>query len=251
MGIPLADHNPIRRTPWVNWLLLAINIGVFFFAEPWAGSACEQERFFLQHAAIPHELVSGEALDAAEVQASTSPRCDVAAVPGKPVYLSVLTSMFLHAGLVHLGSNMLFLAIFGNNIEDRLGHLGYLAFDLASGAVATIVFVGANLGSLTTLVGASGAIAGVLGSYLILYPRAPVTVYFPPIFIFRLPALIVLGLWFVLQLGSLRPTAMAGGGVAYLAHVAGFVAGVVLTLLFRQRTRPPPHPLRRRRTYWG
>ncbi len=244
MVIPIGDDNPTRRVPWVNWLLVAANVVVFVFFEPWAAGDCAQQAFFLRYAAIPAELGQGAPLDATQVDTTTPDPCRLEPVPDKPVYVAILTAMFLHAGWVHLIGNMLYLWIFGNNVEDRYGHLRYLGFYLLSGALATVVFVVPNLASTTTLVGASGAIAGVLGSYLVLFPGARVTVLVPFLFFLPLglPAALVLGLWFVLQLGEVRVAQLAGGGVAYLAHVAGFVAGMVLTIAAGVR-RPP-----RRRT---
>ncbi|MDQ3451924.1 MAG: rhomboid family intramembrane serine protease [Actinomycetota bacterium] len=224
----------------MNRLVIAINIVVFVFFEPWWGGACQQQEFFLTYAAIPAELGDAEPLDAREVADSSPARCRLRPVTDKPVYLAVLTAMFLHAGWLHLLGNMLYLWIFGNNVEDRFGHLGYLAFYLASGIIATVIFAVPNLASPATLVGASGAIAGVLGSYLVLFPAARVTVLVPFLFFLplALPAVIVLGLWFVLQLGEVRVTSMTGGGVAYLAHVAGFLAGMVLTVVVGRRAKP-------------
>ncbi len=255
MVIPISDANPARRVPWVNWLLIALNVVVFVFVEPWSAGPCTQQEFFLTYAAIPAELSQGAPLDSAQVEATTPPVCDIDPVPTKPVYAAVLTAMFLHAGWLHLIGNMLYLWIFGNNVEDRYGHLGYLCFYLVSGAIATVVFVLPNLSDPTTLVGASGAIAGVLGSYFVMFPGARVTVLVPFLFFLPidLPALLVLGLWFVLQLGEVRVASMSGGGVAYLAHVAGFVAGMLLTLVVGVRGTPPARrrpPPRRRRARW-
>ena len=246
MVIPVSDDNPTRRRPVVTWALLAINVGVFFFLQPWRADACTQQAFFVQWAAVPEEVVTGEPMDQEEVFASTTGQCAIPAETDKSIYLSVLTAMFLHGGWAHLFGNMLYLWIFGNNVEDRLGHLPFLLFYLGTGVVATLAFVAVNADSLSTLVGASGAIAGVLGAYLVMFPAARVTLIVPPLFFlpFRLPALVVLGFWFVLQLFSGRAADMAGGGVAYLAHIAGFVAGVVVVLLLgyrpQPRRRPPP-----------
>jgi membrane associated rhomboid family serine protease len=233
--IPVGDHNPTRRQPWATWLLVAINLGVFVFIEPWAAGPCEQQRFFLRHAAVPAELTQGEPLAPPEIAATTPPACDLRPVPDKNVYLAALTSLFLHAGWVHLLGNLLYLWIFGNNVEDRFGHLRYLGFYLLAGVVATVAFVVPNGNNPATLVGASGAIAGVLGAYLVLYPRARVTVLVPFLFFLPLglPAIVVLGLWFFLQLEGAQVAELAGSDVAYLAHVAGFVAGFVVGLLVR------------------
>ncbi len=248
MVLPVGDDNPTRRTPIVTYALLAANIAVFVLLQPWSADACTQQRFFLTWAAVPEEVVSGEPLDAAEV-AATAPECGLAPAQGKSVLASVLTAMFLHAGWGHLLGNMLYLWIFGNNIEDRLGRVRFLVFYLVAGVLATLAFVVPNGASLATLVGASGAIAGVLGAYLVMFPTARVTVILPPLLFlpFRLPALLVLGSWFVLQLFAGDAADMAGGGVAYLAHVAGFVAGAVIVLLLGFRPTRPGRPSRRRR----
>ena len=239
MVLPIRDRLPTYRTAWANRLLLLVNLLVFVFAEPWGGTVCQQEAFFLEYAAIPAEITAGEPLDAAEVAASTTSECNLSPIKDKPVYRSIFTAMFLHAGWAHLLGNMLFLWIFGDNVEDRFGHLRYLGFYLLAGAVATLVFVIPAGNSPVSLVGASGAIAGVLGSYFVLFPHSRVTVIIPPLFFlpFRMPAVLVLGLWFMFQLLEVRVEEMAGGGVAYLAHVAGFVAGVVLTYTLGVRTR--------------
>ena len=246
MVIPVGDHNPTRRRALVNGALVIVNVVVFVLWQPWAGLLCRQEAFFLEWAAVPDEIATRVPLDQSEVAATTDPRCGIDGFPDKNVYASVFTAMFLHAGWAHLAGNMLFLLIFGNNVEDRLGHLRYLAFYVASGVIATLIFVLPNAASATTLVGASGAIAGVLGAYFVLFPRAWVTVILPPLFFlpFRLPALIVLGGWFLVQIFSDRVADMAGGGVAYLAHSSGFVAGALIVLLLGYRTPRPRHARR-------
>ncbi len=245
MVLPIGDDNPTRRTTWVTWLLVAINVAVFVFLEPWWGTECQQRAFFLRWATIPAELGQGRPLNPTQIAITGPSACGIGGFPGKDVYLSTLYSLFLHGDWLHLLFNMLYLLIFGNNVEDRFGHLRFLIFYLLSGFVATSVFVVPNISSASTLVGASGAIAGILGAYLVLFPRAWVTslvLVFIPI---RLPALVVLGLWFVVQLEALRLGPMAGGGVAYLAHVAGFVFGVICTLAYRLSN---PRP-RRARSY--
>jgi membrane associated rhomboid family serine protease len=239
MVIPLGDHNPTRIRPWVTWLLVALNLATFIGLQPWGRPECAQQAFYLRWAAVPAELTEGEPLSPEEVAAVSDPACALSATPGKPVYLTVLTSMFLHAGWLHLLGNMLYLWIFGNNIEDRLGHVRYLLFYLAAGLVATVAFVLPNAGNISTLVGASGAIAGVLGAYLVMFPRAHVTVAVPFLlfFITRMPAFLVLGLWFLLQVQGLREPLLEGGGVAYLAHAAGFVFGILGALLVRGHPR--------------
>jgi membrane associated rhomboid family serine protease len=248
MVLPIRDRLATRRTPWVNRLLLLVNIGVFVFLEPWgASNPCAQEAFFLDHAAIPREITQAEPLDAREVAAATDPRCELEPNPDKSVWFSVISAMFLHAGWAHLLGNMLFLWIFGDNVEDRFGHARYLAFYLVSGTLATLAFVLPSAGSVSTLVGASGAIAGVLGAYFVMFPRSRITVVVLPLWFlpFSLPAVVVLGLWLVLQVLDVRVDPMAGGGVAYLAHVAGFIAGMLLTWTLRP-DQPGPTRVHRR-----
>lgn len=250
MVIPVRDVNPVLRTPWVTYFLIAANIIVFLLIPTSAitvtGSAslqqiCQQQAFFDRFAAIPTELVHNRPLElVADGRLGVDqrgPGC-VLTDPGyrKTPGLSVMTSLFLHGGWLHLLGNMLFLWIFGNNIEDRFGRLRYLLFYLACGALATYGFALANPDSTEALIGASGAIAGVLGAYLILYPRArvwslvPVLLFIP----LRLPAWLVLGLWFLLQWVYTAGYAISqAGSVAYLAHVLGFLAGVLVALLMR------------------
>jgi membrane associated rhomboid family serine protease len=255
--IPIHDDNPTRRPAVVNWTLIAVNVVVFFLSpiSPLAlggdantpTGACRQLAFFREWAAIPVELVHNDPLDE-----TAGPPTRGGCLAVRPDYrkvpaLSVLTAMFLHGGLLHLVGNMLFLFVFGNNVEDRLGSLRYLLFYLACGYLATYAFALSDPSSQETLVGASGAIAGVLGAYLVLFPHARVTSVVPFLFFIPvwLPAWVVLGSWFVLQWLYFQGAATAqGAGVAYLAHVVGFAAGVVLILLFggRQARRPPPPP---------
>ena len=255
MVIPLADRNPTRRTPWVTRLLVLANVTVFVLLTPWAGGECAQVAFYQDWGAVPLEVVQGEPLSAGQQSGTPAADCGLAPAADKDVYAAVLAAMFLHGGWLHLLLNMLYLWIFGNNVEDRFGHLGFLGFYLFSGAAATGVFVVANAGATVPLVGASGAIAGVLGAYLVLFPRAQVYTSVPFLFflVIPLPAALVLGLWFLGQIGALRTGDLAGAGVAYLAHVAGFVAGMLTTMLLGVRGAPPPprrrrHRRRRRRT---
>jgi membrane associated rhomboid family serine protease len=259
--IPIHDENPTYRTAWVTISLILINL-VVFLLEPVALSitgdpssatdVCRQEAFFRRYAAIPRELTRNRQLPLTVTDAPPRIQGDQVACPvGRPTYdkvpaLSVLYAMFLHGSWLHLLGNMLFLWVFGNNIEDRLGRVRYLLFYLLCGYTATYGFALADPSSTTTLVGASGAIAGVLGAYLILYPRARVTSLVPFLLFLpaRLPAWVVLGSWFVLQyFYASGASVAAGAGVAYLAHVVGFIAGIVLIILLGglgQRRRPPP-----------
>lgn len=247
MAIPIGDINPTRRRGIVTWALIAINIGVFVGLQPWSDGGCEQQRFYVQWGAISQEIVELEPLTQAELDTSVDPRCAIAASDDKSVPLSIVTAMFLHGGWAHLLGNMLYLLVFGDNVEDRLGRVRYLLFYLVCGVAATLVFAAVNATSTTTLVGASGAIAGVLGAYLVMFPTATVRTFIPPLFFLPLPAVLVLGGWFVLQLVTDDVSGQSGAGVAYLAHVAGFIVGMVLVLLMGQRPqRPRRYPPRRR-----
>ena len=221
--LPLADHNPRRITPVVNYLLVAANV-VMFLWEVSLGPYLERALFGV--AFIPARFWYA---------------------PLNPLnIMTMFVSMFLHGGWLHLGGNMLYLWIFGDNIEDRLGHGNYLIFYLASGVAATLAHAVANPDSRMPSIGASGAIAGVLGAYLVLFPRQRVTTLIP-IFVFitvrEIPAVVLLGFWFVLQLfigvASVGANVGETGGVAYFAHVGGFVTGMVLVILMGGRRRPP------------
>jgi membrane associated rhomboid family serine protease len=231
--IPLRDANPTQRTPWVTIGLIAINVGVFFLWEPITGSLQEQNRFFFCEGAIPQELSSFETL----------PLLARECAGGKSVLISLFTSMFLHGGFLHIAGNMLYLWVFGNNVEDRMGPVAFLLFYLAAGIVAAYGQVLPNPDSTTPLVGASGAIAGALGAYLVMFPSARVLTLVPLFFflqLIELPAVVVLGFWFVLQalqgVGSLQ----AETGVAWFAHIGGFVFGALVALLFYRRRQPEP-----------
>ncbi len=239
MAIPLGDLNPTRRRGVVTLTLIVVNVAVFVLLQPWSGGYCEQNAFYLRWGAIPDEVIEREPLTQAEVDTTVDPACGLQTLPDKSVPVSVLAAMFLHGGWAHLLGNMLYLLVFGDNVEDRLGHLPFLIFYLVCGALATVLFSAANPTSTTTLVGASGAIAGVLGAYLVMYPTALVRVYIPPFFFLPLPAVLVLGGWFLLQLWTDQLVGQAGAGVAYLAHVAGFIAGAVIVLLLGERPQRP------------
>src|SRR5215469_12301967 len=255
MVIPVHDVNPVRRTPWVTYALVAINVVVFLLtpaalgtlaARPGPSALCHQAAFYDRYAAIPRELTTGRQLRLVPNGVAVRSPHGVACVVHRPAYhksppLSVLWSMFLHAGWLHLLGNMLFLVVFGNNIEDRMRKLPYLVFYLASGYVAAYGFALANPGSVTPLIGASGAISGVLGAYLVLYPRARVWSLVPFLLFLplRIPAWLVLGLWFLLQWAYSAGLAAPGAGsVAYLAHVFGFLAGVLVGLVMRAAGSP-------------
>ena len=248
MVIPIHDRNPVRRVPIVTYLLIALNFAVFF-TEPIAFSsisgevrtaqACRQEAYFRQWGAIPRELLSNDQLDETVVAPAGPNQCLVGPPPyEKEPFVSALTAMFLHGGWLHLLGNMLFLFVFGNNVEDRLGRLRFLLSYLGWGVVATYLFALTTPSSTGVVVGASGAIAGVLGAYLVLFPRARVTSLVPFLFFIPLPlpAWLVLGSWFGLQaMYSWGTGVTEGSGVAYVAHVAGFVAGFLSARVYGGR----------------
>lgn len=215
----------------MTWSLIAANVAVFL-TEPLAASAVAQTRFFVCRASIPFEVVNR----------TLSPQIPYEALgcPNKSVWISILSSMFLHGGLLHIAGNMLFLWVFGNNVEDRFGRVGFLGFYLAAGLAATLAQSYLSADSLVPLIGASGAVAGVLGAYLVMFPRARVTTLLF-YFVLDLPAVVVLAGWFVMQVfqgvGSIRG---AAGGVAYFAHIGGFVVGVAVAALLAGRRRSPP-----------
>ena len=255
MVLPVADDNPTRRRAYVTGALITANVATYLLFEP-KGAGCEQLAFLWRWAAIPRELLSLHQLSTPVLQ-QTLGSC-AALVGQKSVVVSAFTAMFLHANLTHLVGNMLFLWVFGNNVEDRLGHGRFVLFYGVGGLVATYAFALVNAGAVTPLLGASGAIAAVLGAYLVMFPRARVHTYVPfPLYllapiipgariagwflifaIVTLPAFLVLGLWFALQVFSSSSPA-AGEGVAYVAHVAGFVTGIVLVLALDQGRRSP------------
>jgi membrane associated rhomboid family serine protease len=257
--IPVYDVNPVRRTPWITYGLIAANVAVFLVT-PAVGLSglegaslsdlCQQEAFYERYGAIPDELIGNDPptlVPTGDVGMGPSgPGCVVAAPTyDKQPAFSVLTAMFLHGGWLHLLGNMLFLWVFGNNVEDRMGRLRFLVFYLFCGYVAAYGFALVNASSTVPLVGASGAIAGVLGAYIVLYPRARVWSLVPFLLFLplRLPAWLVLGAWFLLQWFYTASLQVSGGdGVAYLAHVLGFLTGVVLALPLKARRPIGPTP---------
>jgi membrane associated rhomboid family serine protease len=232
MVIPLHDDNPTRRRSFVTIALIALNLFVFVFAQPHQDEVAEA-RFAFEHAAIPCELRQREPLTVAEFQTSDCGLTESQEIfPDKNVYFSLFASMFLHGSWMHLLGNLLFLWVFGNNVEDRLGPVGFAVFYLFTGAAATVGHVLADPGSTVPVVGASGAIAGVMGAYLVFWPRA--RVYSLAFFlVVPLPAALLLGLWFLLQFGT-----DPNSGVAWVAHVTGFVVGVVVALVLRAASGP-------------
>ena len=245
--LPLRDRNPTTRTPVITVLLIIANVAVFLLVQR-AGTlgSTEDTQFTYEHAAVPCEITQGHPLTVTELRDDA---CDNAhqgreLFPDKNVALSALVSMFLHGGWLHLGGNMLFLWVFGNNVEDRLGRLRYLVFYLLCGYLAAYGFALVNANATDPLIGASGAIAGVLGAYLMFFPRARVWSLVPFLLFIplRLPAWLVLGLWFVLQWAySAGYAVSAAGSVAYVAHVVGFVFGFLAAVPFLRRRPPYPY----------
>jgi len=240
--------------PWITLALIATNIVVFLLWQPTFGDDLRQQTFFLCHAEIPWEVSHQQNLaeggaeaqaaidtdfgpgSGAAIQAFLGRRC-----PDKSWWQSVFVAMFLHAGWFHIAGNMLFLYIFGNNVEDRLGRIVFLLFYLLGGLAASGLQLALSANSTVPNLGASGAIGAVLGAYLVLFPRARVTtlVIFFFISVIELPAAAVLGIWFVMQLfsgvGSLGTS--VNGGVAYWAHVGGFGFGALVAWLFYRHVR--------------
>ena len=237
--IPLKDDIPTRRFPIVTVILIAINVIVYFVFERglWDLGELGNERV-IEYGAIPIEITE-PGTECVSVSGGTAIQCGSGGFGSDqaPFYVTIFTSMFLHGSLLHLGGNMLFLWIFGNNIEDSMNRLIFVVFYLLGGLAALGLQVAIHPDSLIPTVGASGAIAGVLGAYARLYPHARVvTVIIIIIFftIVTLPALLVLGLWFLLQLlpAFSEPLGNTGGGVAYFAHIGGFLFGVLAIKLF-------------------
>ncbi len=228
---PIRDHNPSGRVPYVTYTLIALNVLIFLgyvslFTDNRAINA-----FYMEWAMIPARVTYGEG------------------------YYTIMTSMFLHGGWMHLLGNMLFLWIYGDNMEDEMGHVPFLLFYLAAGVAAGLIHIVAAPGSPVPTVGASGAIAGVMGGYLLLFPKAKVDILIILIVFFRIlpiPAWIVLMMWFVMQFVGSLVSDPNGGGVAYWAHIGGFVAGLILTIplwlreggtaFWRRTEGHPPHP---------
>jgi membrane associated rhomboid family serine protease len=246
---PLRDENPVDRLPILTWLIIAACIVAYFFWQPSPTSdTADDTVFLLKRAAIPCEIVQDRPLDAAELQATLqggiNDACNIddgqsaPGVPDKQPWVSVVVSMFLHGSILHIAGNMLFLWVFGNNVEDAFGKVGFTVFYLAGGVVATLTHVVADVDSTVPLVGASGAIAAVMGAYAVLFPGARVKtlLFFLFFLVVDLPAILLLVVWFVMQFFT-DPNA----GVAWTAHVGGFVFGAVVALIYRT-IRGAPRP---------
>ena len=222
--VPLHDNNPTRITPVVTYALIGLNVFIFLYEI--SLSPPQLEAFVRAYAVVPNQLTAGFQGEGALI----------------PPLLTLVTSQFLHAGFLHLGGNMLFLWVFGNNIEDQLGHIKFLVFYLACGVLAALAQWFFSMESTIPALGASGAIAGVLGAYILRFPKAKILTLIPLGFFittFRIPAIFFLGFWFVQQalygIASLQVESNVGmesGGVAYWAHAGGFVFGAILGPVF-------------------
>ena len=244
--IPLKDDIPTRRFPVLTVAIIAICCAVYFIFEHglWDLGAVGNERV-LEFGAIPYEVTNpGDECGvtaAGTVACEGQPEAPAGAAPDQaPWWITIFTSMFMHGSLLHLGGNMLFLWIFGNNIEDSMSRVRFVGFYLLGGLAALALQIFTDPDAAVPTVGASGAIAAVLGAYALLYPRARVvTVIFIIIFftIVQLPALLVLGFWFLMQLlpAFSEPVSDSGGGIAYFAHIGGFVFGLLVIKLFADR----------------
>ena len=228
---PIRDHNPSQATPYITYMLIALNVSVYLYGLVALTSDAALNRFYFDYAMIPARISAGEN------------------------YPSLVTSIFIHAGFMHLAGNMLFLWIFGDNMEEEMGPLPFLMFYLLSGVGADLAQYASGPDSQVATVGASGAIAGVMGGYLLMFPKAKVDILLILIVFFKIfpvPSWIMLGLWFGLQLIGGIGSNPDGGGIAYWAHAGGFIIGLVLTLplWLRRGARDywsatqghPPHP---------
>ena len=214
--LPIRDYNPPRRRALLTWGLILINFGVYFYL---AQNPVTDENAIARYAVTPADITAGRHLG------------------------TLITSMFLHANLLHVAGNMLFLWIFGNNVEDKLGELRFLTVYFASGIGGSLLQVFITPNSTVPMLGASGAISGLLAAYVLYFPRARILTFVVPFFIFTLPAFLFIGYWIGLQaLNAFLNIGAIGGGVAFFAHVGGFGTGLILALLLRPREHPDPHP---------
>ncbi|MEX2011526.1 MAG: rhomboid family intramembrane serine protease [Chloroflexota bacterium] len=230
--LPIGDQNePAKGPPIVTLLFIAINLAVFFLIQ------LGNDAFTYAYSAIPAEITGGIDLVRPVPIDVGGEEVLIPQEPGpSPIYLTLLTSMFMHGGIAHIFGNMLFLWIFGDNVEHRVGHIPYLLFYLAAGIIASFAQIAIDPDSVIPTLGASGAISGVLGAYLVMFPTNRVTVMFGfrPVLV---PAIVAIGIWAVFQFisgfGAIATTDETTGGVAYMAHVGGFIAGVIFGLVGR------------------
>jgi membrane associated rhomboid family serine protease len=241
MLFPIADDNRERTIiPYVNYLLILINIFVFVFLQDLGNN----EKFTFKFSTVPEEIITGRDIVTRDQSYENPDTGELYTIPGLgvtpfSVYITLLTSIFMHGSIAHIFGNLLFLWIFGDNIENKVGHLRYLIFYLVCGILASLAHVfstytlGGNL--LIPTLGASGAISGVLGAYILLFPKKRVSVIMF-YFITDMPAIAVIGIWFLFQLISsmgILGAGAQGGGIAYGAHIGGFLSGMLLIIFFR------------------
>ena len=244
---PISDENERGHGPaYVTLAFIALNVLVFLVLQG-AGASTEGAEFTYGFSAVPQEITTGVDLTEDEVVTIGGEQVPIPQEPGpSPIWLTLFSSMFMHGGWLHLGGNMLFLWIFGDNVEHRIGHVLYLVFYLVAGVIASFAQILVNTDSVIPTLGASGAISGVLGAYLVMFPTNRVTVFLFR-FLVPVPAIVAIGMWAVLQFingfGAIAVTEeTGGGGVAYMAHIGGFVAGVAAGIVFRAIFREPRHP---------
>jgi membrane associated rhomboid family serine protease len=236
---PVADENQPGRGPAIVTLaFIAINLAVFFLLQ--APEDPNEANFTYGYSAIPFEITENVDLVEPEVVPIEGEDVVIPQAPGPdPIQLTLLTSMFMHGGFGHIFGNMLFLWIFGDNIEHALGRILYIGFYLVAGIVASLAQIAINPDSVIPTLGASGAISGVLGAYLVMFPRNRVTVIIFRFIPYQVPAIVAVGMWAILQFingfGSIVTSEETTGGVAYLAHIGGFIVGVIAGFLFRGR----------------
>lgn len=237
MLFPIGDDNTdLSRFPFVNYIFIAINIAVFVLLQGLGGN----DAFTYAFSTVPREILTGQDVQGVfpvtDMTGRVLGRIRLEETP-IPVYGTILTSMFMHGGFMHIFGNMLYLWIFGDNLEDRLGHIRYAVFYLICGVVAALAQVFVSSDSVIPMLGASGAISGVLGGYLLLFPRRNVKaiIFYNIIYV---PAYVALGLWIALQVFRGYFDTAEAGGVAYMAHIGGFVAGFLLIKIFAIGTQP-------------
>ncbi|MEO6578385.1 MAG: rhomboid family intramembrane serine protease [Candidatus Limnocylindria bacterium] len=242
---PIGDENERGHGPaFVSLAFIGLNIAVFLLLQGAGGPSGEE--FTYGYSAVPFEITNNVDLIGPEEITVDGAPVEIPQEPGpSPILLTLLTSMFMHGGWLHIGGNLLFLWIFGDNVEHRIGHVPYLAFYLIAGVIASFAQILVNPDSFIPTLGASGAISGVLGAYLVMFPTNRVTVLmlrFP----MRVPAIVAIGLWaafqFVNGIGAFALTEETGGGVAYMAHIGGFVFGLLAGLVFRAVFHEPRRP---------
>jgi membrane associated rhomboid family serine protease len=241
---PIGDENERGHGPaFVTLAIIALNVLVFIFLQGAGGP--DGDEFTYGYSAVPQEITHGVDLTQPEPIEVQGQQVSVPQEPGpSPIWLTLFSSIFMHGGWLHIAGNMLFLWVFGDNVEHRIGHVLYLVFYLAVGVIASLAQIMTNTDSIIPTLGASGAISGVLGAYLVMFPTNRVTVFLFR-FLVPVPAIVAIGIWAVFQfingLGAAAVTAETGG-VAYMAHIGGFVAGLLAGLIFRSIFNEPRRP---------